>query len=115
MKTSYFAKLKEIEYPISISVYTPSWYKGREYKALAPKPWFLEAYKDKKITSEEYTQCYYEEVLNELDPHKVVKDLKEIYDSENFTLLCYEKSGDFCHRHLVSDWLRKSGYEIEEK
>ena len=20
-------------------------------------------------------------------------------------LLCYEKSGDFCHRHIVADWI----------
>lgn len=32
----------------------------------------------------------------------------------HIALLCYEKPDDFCHRHLVADWLRKNGYECEE-
>ena len=28
--------------------------------------------------------------------------------------LCYEKPGDFCHRHLVADWLTKSGVNCIE-
>jgi uncharacterized protein (DUF488 family) len=33
---------------------------------------------------------------------------------EGKVLLCYEKSGDFCHRHLVAEWLRRYGYEVKE-
>ena len=29
-------------------------------------------------------------------------------------LICYEKPTDFCHRHLVADWLNKNGIECEE-
>ena len=32
----------------------------------------------------------------------------------DIALLCYEKPDDFCHRHLVADWLNKNGYKCEE-
>ena len=32
----------------------------------------------------------------------------------DFALVCYEKPSDFCHRHLVADWLNKNGYDCEE-
>ena len=34
---------------------------------------------------------------------------------DNMILLCYEKSGDFCHRHVLADWLEENfGYRVEE-
>lgn len=29
-------------------------------------------------------------------------------------LICYEKPSDFCHRHLVSDWINLRGIKCEE-
>jgi hypothetical protein len=29
-------------------------------------------------------------------------------------LLCYEPPGEFCHRHVLSGWLRRRGIEIRE-
>ncbi|MDQ3913250.1 MAG: DUF488 family protein [Actinomycetota bacterium] len=29
-------------------------------------------------------------------------------------LLCYEPAGEFCHRHVLSAWLRERGIEIRE-
>ena len=43
---------------------------------------------------------FYDKILNELDPYQVFKEL-----GENSVLLCYEKPGQFCHRHLVAKWL----------
>ena len=34
--------------------------------------------------------------------------------SDEFALICYEKPSDFCHRHLVSEWLKERGFDIEE-
>lgn len=108
MNTSYFAKYKG-ENAVSIAGKAPDWYKGREYKKLAPKYWFFKAYKDGDITEEEYTLCYYKEILGFLNPETVYKEL-----GENAVLLCWEKSG-FCHRHIVARWLEKElGIEIKE-
>ena len=32
----------------------------------------------------------------------------------DIALVCYEKPEEFCHRHLVADWLRKYGHDIKE-
>lgn len=113
MKTSYFARLKEIENPISICGKAPDWYQGPQFKKLAPKLWFFQLYRQGKITEEEYTEAYNIEVLGELNPHSVYKALFSAYNEEP-TLLCYEKPGDFCHRHIVAKWLREAGYNVEE-
>jgi hypothetical protein len=39
-------------------------------------------------------------------------EMGDIYFSGHY--LCYEKPQDFCHRHLVSDWMRSVGINIEE-
>jgi len=38
-----------------------------------------------------------------------VLDAKKVYEElgEDSILLCWEKSGDFCHRRLVAEWLEK--------
>ena len=34
---------------------------------------------------------------------------------DNAVMLCYEKPGDFCHRHLIADWITKNtGITVEE-
>ena len=35
-------------------------------------------------------------------------------ENSKIALICYEKSEDFCHRHLVAYWLKCNGYECEE-
>ena len=53
---------------------------------------------------------YYDEILNMLNPRKVFDEI-----GENSILLCYEKSGKFCHRRLVADWIEKElGIEVPE-
>ena len=53
---------------------------------------------------------YSKEELDKLDPKQVYEEL-----GENAVLLCWEKSSDFCHRHLVSEWLsEKLGIEVKE-
>lgn len=125
MKTSYFAKLKQIKYPVSIAAKAPVWYTALgkpEYKKLAPTYSILNAYKNggvEKGDTELYTRRFNNEVLSKLDILNVLFDLNEFYGSDGvaldeLTLLCYEKPGDFCHRHLVADWIRKHGYNCEE-
>ncbi len=108
MKTSYYSKSSNDPNAVSIAGKCPAFYKGREYKDLAPKYWFFKKYKDDG-DEEFYTKHYYEEVLNKLDPKKVYKDL-----GESAVLLCWEAPDKFCHRHLVSEWIALS-LEIEIK
>ena len=32
----------------------------------------------------------------------------------DIALICYEKPSDFCHRHLVAEWLNQNGFKCEE-
>ena len=112
--TSYFARLKYVVNPISISGRAPDWFNGPQYKQLAPKYSFFKDYKDGKIDSKEYTILYKKEVLDKLNVSDVYTDLYHKYDSANFTLLCYEKIGYFCHRQLVAEWLTENGFPTEE-
>ena len=118
--TTYFAKLKKLPdniIPIAICAKPPSGYTGPIYRPLAPKYDFFAKYKingDK----EEFTENYIGQVLNQLNPVSVVTNLYYqaclAPNTCDIALVCFEKSTDFCHRHLVADWLREAGYECEE-
>jgi len=122
--TSYFAKIKIIANPISICGKAPDWYTGFQYKKLAPKYDFFMEYKegiknsksdhDRKLCEDIYTENFYSQVLSHLDASSVVMELIDFYNSDNVTLLCYEKPTDFCHRHIVASWLNDNGFECKE-
>lgn len=108
MKTSYFAHpniLKTDLKLISVSKKPPTWFTKniQIYRLLCPSWDLVMSYKNNSISEEEYVRRYYEENLNKLDPEKVYHDL-----GEDSVLLCYEKSGQFCHRHIIGRWLMNS-------
>ena len=112
--TSYFAKFKGNN-GVSISR-GAKWWDGEKYIKLAPPAELLSWWKfnsqgtskDLKEKWAAFAQIYREQVLNKLDVHAVARDL------EGKVLLCFEKTKDYCHRHLVAEWLRENGYECEE-
>lgn len=115
--TSYFAKAYQFpddKYTcITISVGVPKTINVKSYKKLAPLWDIVQEYKDNSGDIERYKNRYYNEVLNQLDADDVVKELASINQGKDAVLLCYEgiKNNDFCHRHLVSQWLRENGYD----
>lgn len=120
--TSYFAKLKELEnhniIPISICGKAPDWYKGLQYKKLAPKYGFFMEWK-KNHDNGYYIEHFQKEVLDGLDATEVILDFSRMVYGFNvgendIALICYEKPSDFCHRHLVADWLNQNGFKCEE-
>lgn len=132
--TSYFAKLKSLPYnivPISICGKAPDWYKGLQYKKLAPKYDFFMKWKENH-DNDYYIKCFNEQVLNSLDVYEVIDSLYSLLTDEekmliemtncppwsnpyvNIALICYEKPSDFCHRHLVADWLNNNDINCEE-
>ena len=103
--TSYFARLRTAVHPVSISLYTPQGIDIPKYLPLAPTPQILSAYRNHLITKYKYKERYKEEVLAHLDKDKVVADLRALTNSDEVTLICFEKDGTFCHRHIVYSWL----------
>lgn len=119
MFTSYFAKVPQIEYPLSIARINPEWYDNPSYPKLAPSKELLFDFKygDHKGDTEFYTTEFLK-YLETLDFKEVMQELSGIYGPDaldRLTLLCYEKPNDFCHRHLVATWLRQNGADISER
>lgn len=117
--TSYFAKINYLPknmIPISICAKPPAWYKGLQYKKLAPPYHVLMEYKERHNYNN-YIRNYNAQILDKLEANEVVNDLKSLIccsHSKDIVLLCYERPHDFCHRHLVSRWLNDNGFECEE-
>ena len=114
--TSYFARISRLPpdvIPISIALYPPRGYKGYRYTKLAPTKQILSDYKN-GCSVAEYTDAYRRDVLSKLDQKTFVENLESYFGGKDVCLICYEKSGNFCHRRLVADWLREAGYHVEE-
>jgi len=110
LKTSYFAKYKENN-GICIALKKPEYFQGESYPNLFPTWEIIKIYKyhHYKDYKEKYVYEYQKQILSKLNPNKVYDDLKDR------VLLCYEKSGEFCHRRIVAAWIeRYTGHKVEE-
>lgn len=112
MKTSYFSSYKGNN-GVSIALFPPKGYNGRECKLLAPSRELLDWWRFTGKTGREKEEGYkrgYWELIKYLDPKAIFESL-----DKDAVLLCYEKPGDFCHRRLVAKWLEtKIGIKIPE-
>ena len=75
--TSYFAKLKSLPdniVPISICAKAPDWYKGPQYKKLAPKYDFFMKWKENH-DNDYYIEHFQKEVLDYLNITKTLHEL----------------------------------------
>lgn len=129
--TTYFAQLHNLPeniIPVSICGKAPEWYKGLEYKKLAPKYSFFSEWKINH-DNDYYVEHFNTEVLDQLFPLKVVTELQMRLPEEvknkmklpfynnpdwHIALICYEKPEEFCHRHLVAKWLNENGFGCTE-
>ena len=114
--TSYFAKLSKLPpnvVPISICGKAPIWYNGLQYKKLAPKYSFFSEWK-KNGDNNYYIEHFNDEVLSTLSPQIVYNELLTLSGGKDIALICYEKPTDFCHRHLVAEWLTTNGIKCDE-
>ncbi len=112
IQTSYFANHRHFpdgKKTVSISAFTPNGVNVDSYALeLAPRPQLLKEYKEGIIDEAGYRKRYIDEVLVYLDPIDVSRRYKDCI------FLCYEKTGEFCHRHIVSEWLSSAGVPVEE-
>ena len=123
--TSYFAMIRNMPdnvIPVGISQYPPSWFNGSSLKEVAPPKELLLGYKKGGVTDEEYDCVYKKEVLYKLNVDAFIDALSFLSGVENVAtnedvhvaLCCFEKDGDFCHRHLLSDFLNAKGISCRE-
>lgn len=115
--TSYFAKA-DLSNPLAyaITVKVPDWAGKNEGRRLnhcpdlAPTFRMLRLYKNNYITEAQYKDMY----LHELNSRG--KTPQQVADAlpDGAILLCYERRGQFCHRHIAAEWLREGGIEVKE-
>lgn len=111
IQTSYFANHRNFpdgKRLVSVSRFTPEGVEADYALELAPQPQLLSEYKEGKVSEAEFKKQYISETLDLLDPKEVAKNYKDSI------FLCYEKTGDFCHRNIIAEWLRSAGENIEE-
>ena len=70
-------------------------------KDLAPSKDLINEYKSNKITWDQLVIDFKLELQENKDAISIMNDLKNKIKSENVTLLCFEKNGVPCHRHIL--------------
>lgn len=118
--TGYFAQMKNYKkvdlVPVSIAYGTPVWYEGETCFELAPPRKLLIAYKKKGLSTADYTKRY-NDFLKTVNWSEVIDKLyaiSEKHDDRDLILCCFEKPTDFCHRHLLAEFLTKNGIDTQE-
>lgn len=114
--TSYFANGKKLAAAgikvIGIALYPPKWFYGVSMKNVAPTASILFA---KNQTHEQYIERYRREVLSRVNPIQFMENLRNVSQGHDVALCCFEKPGDFCHRHILAGWLSQAtGETIKE-
>ena len=106
VKYKNFTPMRTISIARSMPKFAAPYVGGVDW-ALAPTWDMLQEYKQGALSIDEYTEQFNRQ-LSTLQSW-------DIADRHNgCILLCWEQPNEFCHRHLVSKWLRDSGYKCEE-
>ena len=120
--TSYFNKLKQLNgicYAVCGGI--PQFYqklmqqnpqKFKRYIQFSPRKQWWYSWKKGQLTNDQFIEMYYSTVLDKININDVKKQLLS-HDFDVY-LLCYEKSEDFCHRHIIRQWLNKNNVECKQ-
>lgn len=79
--------------------------------ALVPDWSLVKAYRSGRISEEEYVTAYHKMLDERWD--MVSAWLSSLSSDEHITLLCHEREGQFCHRRLVAELVRKHRHDIQ--
>lgn len=120
-RTGYFAKQKLYEsnnlLPISIALYPPTWYDGLKAYGISPSAELLKKHKNGQIDEESFEKEYFSKLnINVVTSYiSSWTDMCNSLNKDGVVLLCFEKSGDFCHRHLLAKFIKeKLDIAVEE-
>lgn len=71
-------------------------------RELAPSAELLKGYKEGIINQEQFTTQFFSQIHSSIESLEALQSISEMARQTNVTLLCYEREGEFCHRHLVN-------------
>lgn len=111
--TSFFGNVKALErcgvVPISIARWPPRGWTGPRLNWLAPTRYML----SDECSLEEYKRLYVE-ICHKVNPEWFQRQLQSIGEGKDVALLCFERPGEFCHRHMLADHLNSLGWDVQE-
>jgi uncharacterized protein YeaO (DUF488 family) len=70
---------------------------------LSPNPDLLFAFKEGRIDWDGFKRGFISQIKGDVASLEAIHTLHELSEKEDITLLCFEKDGNPCHRHLVRD------------
>ena len=110
--TSYFGNVGTLKrcgiHPISIARWSPRNWDGDRLIWLAPTPYMV-----KEASREEYIRMY-KSICQSMNIELLIRQLSAIGDGKDVALLCYERPGQFCHRHMLAEYLTEHGIPVKE-
>lgn len=110
--TSYFGNVGTLKrcgiHPISIARWSPRNWDGDRLIWLAPTPYMV-----KEASREEYIRMY-KAICQSVNIESLIRQLSSIGDGKDVALLCYERPGQFCHRHMLAEYLTEHGIPVKE-
>lgn len=94
----------------SIARWQPKWARFHEKLYIAPSSTLLKNFKDGKVSKEQYVEEYIKQ-LNKIKPLLQAFILFELLPThqrgEDIIFLCWEPEGQFCHRRILAEFLKK--------
>lgn len=107
-------------YNISVMLYTPKWWNLKEegidrLSGLTPGTKIFKAYKNGFINSDQFREMFLDRLSNDEDSIRDMTTIKKALDQGiDILLLCTEKRGEFCHRHIIAEVFDEMGYKTQE-
>lgn len=66
-----------------------------------------------ECTREKYIEMY-QSICKKVNIELLIRQLSAIGDGKDVALLCYERPGQFCHRHMLAEYLTEHGIPVKE-
>lgn len=112
--TSYFGNSRKLAAanikPICVAVGKPKFFFGPQMLDVAPTRYMIGS----ACSQVEYIRLY-KGILSRLNAFEVVEQIKSLSEGKDVALCCYEKPSDFCHRHMLAEWItQNTSIQIKE-
>lgn len=112
--TSYFGNIRRLNesgiFAICVAIGKPRYLNLPQMINVAPTRYML----SDACSYEEYLKLY-DQILARQNAYQVVKQIESLSGGRDVALCCYEKPGDFCHRHILAKWITdNTGIEVKE-
>lgn len=101
--TSNYARQGQNPKAYAVSVKPPDWYEGKTLPLLAPTWDIVSGIQKGVFTYDDYREEYLR-LLEDRNKNNKVTDLIKSLPEGSF-LLCYEPPNEFCHRHILGQWI----------